>query len=549
MPLSEQIPVVELRGVTKLFPGVVANDAIDLRVQQGEIHAIVGENGCGKSTLMNILYGLLTPDAGDILLDGARVQFRSTADAIAAGIGMVHQHVMLADNLTVLENIVLGSEPTTHWGNINLHRLDTHAAEVRIRELSESYGSPIDPQRRCAELSVGERQLVEIIKTLYRGARLLILDEPTSALVPQEVDRLFANLRQLRSTGVTIIFISHKLNEVLALADSISVLRAGRMVRTVDAADVDARQIAEMMIGSTLPSPATSGAPVREAVALRTVGIGVRVPSTPDRWACRSISFDVHEGEIVGVAGVKGNGQEELMEALMGLLPIDEGALWFLIDGTLRDITQASTRYRREHGMGYIPRDRQREGLLLGSPVWENVLLGHQTEDANVEGPDGLLVDLGAVRGHSEDIVRDFDVKTPDIDVSAQALSGGNQQKLIVGRELSSLPRLLIAAHPTLGIDVGVQASVWDRLREARANGMAVVLSSADLDELIGLSDRLLVMFGGLVVAELNPATTTPNELGRRREQPGAERLRLRHQHRRRQRNRSVLRRHQQSRT
>ena len=514
MPPSEQIPVVELRGVTKLFPGVVANDAIDLCVYKGEIHAIVGENGCGKSTLMNILYGLLTPDAGDILLDGAPVQFRSTADAIAAGIGMVHQHVMLADNLTVLENIVLGSEPTTHWGHINLHRLDTHAAEVRIRELSESYGSPIDPQRRCGDLSVGERQLVEIIKTLYRGARLLILDEPTSALVPQEVDQLFANLRQLRSTGVTIIFISHKLNEVLAIADSISVLRAGRMVRTVDAADVDARQIAEMMVGSTLPSPATSGSTVREAVALRAVGIGVRVPSARDRWACRSISFDVHEGEIVGVAGVKGNGQEELMEALMGLLPIDEGTLSFLIDGTMRDITRASTRDRREHGMGYIPRDRQREGLLLGSPIWENVLLGHQTEDANVEGPDGLLVDLDAVRGHSEDIVRDFDVKTPDIDVSAQALSGGNQQKLIVGRELSARPRLLIAAHPTLGVDVGAQASVWDRLREARADGMAVVLSSADLDELIGLSDRLLVMFGGRVVAELDPATTTPKELG-----------------------------------
>lgn len=505
---------VELIAVTKLFPGVVANDHIDMQVRLGEIHAIVGENGCGKSTLMNMLYGMFPPTEGQIRVFGKDVRLLSPADAIEVGVGMVHQHVKLADNLTVLENIILGSEPTQHWHHRNLHRIDHDTARQRIDAISASYGSPIDVERRCGDLGVGERQLVEILKVLYRGARILILDEPTSALVPQEVDQLLANLRQLKSTGVTILFISHKLNEVLAIADSISVLRAGRMVATVPAQSVDARSLAELMVGSELPSPAIGGEAPVGPVILRVDKVDVLSPSEPGRVACSDVTFDVHSGEVVGIAGVKGNGQEELIEALMGLNPVAKGTVQFDLRDHPLDITHASTRDRRALGIGYIPGDRQRQGLLVSSPLWENVFLGHQTDPENTYGPGEYFIDKAAVRAHTEEVVDAFDVKTPDIDVTVQALSGGNQQKLVIGREMAANPRLLIAAHPTLGVDVGAQASIWEQIRQARNQGMAVVLISADLDELIGLADRLLVMFGGKVVAELDPATVTPKELG-----------------------------------
>ena len=505
---------VELIAVTKLFPGVIANDHIDMQVRVGEIHAIVGENGCGKSTLMNMLYGMFPPTEGQIRVFGHDVNLLSPADAIKVGVGMVHQHVMLADNLTVLENIILGSEPTHRWHELNLHRVDHDTARQHIQAISTNYGSAIDVDRRCGDLGVGERQFVEILKVLYRGARILILDEPTSALVPQEVDQLLVNLRQLKSTGVTILFISHKLNEVLAIADSISVLRAGKMVATVSARSVDARSLAELMVGSELPSPAAgSGAPVG-SVLLRIDHLDVYSPSEPGRLACSDVTFEVHAGEVVGIAGVKGNGQEELIEAVMGLNPIARGTLLFDPEVQPLDITNATTRDRRDLGIGYIPGDRQRQGLLMGSSLWENIYLGHQTDPANTYGPGDFFIDTTAVRAHTEEIVDAYDVKTPDIDVTAQALSGGNQQKLVIGREMSAHPRLLIAAHPTLGVDVGAQASIWEQIRQARDQGMGVLLISADLDELIGLADRLLVMFGGRVVAELDPAATTPQELG-----------------------------------
>ena len=507
-------PYVALRGITKLFPGVVANDGITMEVKAGEIHAIVGENGCGKSTLMNILYGMYRPDEGSILLDGVDVTFDSPGDAIAAGVGMVHQHMKLADNLTVLENIILGSEPRSHWHSFALPLIDADSARQRIHDLGQSYGAGVDPDRRCGDLSVGERQLVEILKVLYRGARLLILDEPTSLLVPQEVDQLFANLRQLSQSGVTIIFISHKLNEVLALADSISVLRGGRLITTVPAGTLDPQTLAELMVGTELPSPTTAHQTIREQIILRVAGVSARSPSEPQRLACKDITFDVHEGEIVGIAGVKGNGQDELIEALIGVEPVASGTVLFEVDGALRDITHSSTRERRELGIGYIPGDRQRQGLLLSAHLWENVLLGHETEHEYTNGPGDLFVAQDAVRAHAERIVEEFDVKTPDIDVSAEALSGGNQQKLIVGRELGSKPRLLVAVHPTAGIDVGAQAAVWNQLRAASSEGMAVVLVSADLDELIGLSNTLLVMFSGRVVATLHPDAVTPKVLG-----------------------------------
>jgi simple sugar transport system ATP-binding protein len=496
--LAERAPAVELKGITKTFPGVVANDDVNLAVLPGEIHAIVGENGAGKSTLMKILYGMLRPDGGAISVDGHPIHFRSPKDAIAAGIGMVHQHFMLATNFTVLENVVLGSEPA-HAG-----LLDLDEARARIRELSESHGVPLDPDRLTEDLAVGERQRVEIVKVLFRGARILILDEPTAVLVPQEVVELFGQLRRLKAQGVTIIFISHKLDEVLEIADSITVVRAGHTVATVKPADVTARELAELMVGSDLPTPETRESTVTEEVLLSVRGLGVRLG---ERWALEDATFDIHHGEIVGIAGVEGNGQRELVEALMGLRKPDTGTT--VLAGT--DITTWSTRRRRENGLGYIPEDRQGRGLLLSSPLWENTMLGHQTLYPFARGP---WINKKGAREQTEHLIREYGVMTPGPDTPALALSGGNQQKLIVGREMTAWPKVLIAAQPTRGIDVGAQAAVWELIREARAAGLALLLISADLEELIGLSDTLYVILRGRLVAEVDPALVTPEELG-----------------------------------
>jgi len=496
--LAERAPAVELKGITKTFPGVVANDDVNLAVVPGEIHAIVGENGAGKSTLMKILYGMIRPDGGTISVDGQPVHFRSPKDAIASGIGMVHQHFMLASNFTVLENVILGSEPA-HVGVI-----DMGAARARIRELSESHGVPLDPDRMTEDLAVGERQRVEIVKVLYRGARILILDEPTAVLVPQEVVELFGQLRELKAQGVTIIFISHKLDEVLEVADSITVIRGGHTVSTVKPADVTARQLAELMVGSDLPTPETRESTVTEDVVLSVRGLGVRLG---ERWALEAVSFDIHHGEVVGIAGVEGNGQRELIEALIGQRNQETGTITLVG----KDLTDLPTRQRRESGIGYIPEDRQGRGLLLPSPLWENAMLGHQTVAPFSKGP---WVNKAGARRRTEEIIREYNVMTPGPDTSALALSGGNQQKLIVGREMTAGPKVLIAAQPTRGIDVGAQAAVWEQIREARAAGLALLLISADLEELIGLSDTLYVILRGRLVAELDPATVTPEELG-----------------------------------
>jgi simple sugar transport system ATP-binding protein len=475
----------------------VANRDVDLLVETGQVHAIVGENGAGKSTLMNILYGLLRPDAGRISVQGEEVAFRSPTDAIAAGIGMVHQHFKLADNLTVLENVVLGAEPRRGL------RLDAAAARARIRELGEAYGLVVDPDRRVEELGVGDRQRVEILKVLYRGARILIFDEPTAVLVPSEVDALFANLAHLRREGVTILFISHKLEEVLAVADAITVMRAGTTVTTVDPKDVTAHQLAELMVGSELPTPETRLSTVTDRVLLSVRGLTVGDPARP---SLAPITFDVHAGEIVGVAGVEGNGQTELLEALVGTVASEGQVL--LGD---QDISAWSTRRRREGGIGYIPEDRHRDGLLLEASLWENAALGHQTQRPYGRGP---WIDRPGARRATRSIVERYDVRTPSIEVPAAALSGGNQQKLIIGREMEAGPVVLVAAHPTRGVDVGAQAAIWDQLREARRAGLATVLISADLEELIGLSDRLLVLFRGRLVASLSPSEVTPESLG-----------------------------------
>ncbi|MFE2988304.1 ABC transporter ATP-binding protein [Streptomyces sp. NPDC059262] len=493
-------PAVELRGITKRFPGVVANRDIDITVRRGTVHALCGENGAGKSTLMKILYGMQKPDEGTIAVDGTQVTFATPADAIARGIGMVHQHFMLADNLTVLENVVLGAE--------KLHGIGGRA-RTKIREISEAYGLGVRPDVLVEELGVADRQRVEILKVLYRGARTLILDEPTAVLVPQEVDALFDNLRELKSEGLTVIFISHKLGEVLSVADEITVIRRGTTVGTADPRNTSTKQLAELMVGSELPSPETEESTVTDTPMLHLAG--VRLTQTDldgvERVILDDVTFTIRRGEVLGIAGVEGNGQSELVEAIMGMRTADRGTV--ALDGA--DVTRTPTRKRREAGVGYIPEDRHRHGLLLEAPLWENRVLGHVTERPNSKR--GLL-DLKAARTDTERIVRDYDVRTPGIEVTAASLSGGNQQKLIVGREMSHAPKLLIAAHPTRGVDVGAQAQIWDQIRRARREGLAVLLISADLDELIGLSDTLRVMYRGRLVADADPATITPEELG-----------------------------------
>ena len=411
---------------------------------------------------------------------------------------MVHQHFMLADNLTVTENIILGDEPRRRG------LIDFKEARRRIKELGIGYGLVVDPDELVETLGVGERQRVEILKVLYRGARILILDEPTAVLVPQEVESLFHNLAELKAEGITIIFISHKLDEVLSVADSITVIRAGTTIATLEPEGTTTGELAQLMVGSELPTPETRESTVQDIVGLSVDDLRV---SEDGRELLSDISFEVRRGEVVGIAGVEGNGQTELIEVLMGLRAIDAGRIG--LGG--EDITAWPTRRRREAGLGYVPEDRQRHGLLLEAPLWENQMLGHQTQRPNARGP---WIDRDGARARTTEIVAEYDVRTPSIEVTAQALSGGNQQKLLIGRELMAAPTALVAAHPTRGVDVGAQAAIWDQLRAARAAGLATVLISADLEELIGLSDTLLVMYRGRVVARLDPATATPEELG-----------------------------------
>lgn len=492
--------VVRLRGIGKTFPGVVANHDVDIDVRAGTVHAVVGENGAGKSTLMKILYGVQKPDSGTIEVHGKPVDLSSPSDAIAAGVGMVFQHFMLADNFTVLENVVLGAE--------KLHGIGD-AARAEIRRLSDAYGLDVDPDALVEDLGVGARQRIEILKVLYRGASIIILDEPTAVLVPQEVDELFDNLRELKAEGLAVIFISHKLDEVLSVADTVTVIRRGTTVDTRPAQGVTSRQLAELMVGSELPSPSTETSTVTDQPVLEVRDLALPAPGGPGtgRPLLSDIDLTIHRGEILGIAGVEGNGQAELVEAIMGMRPAATGTV--SLSG--RDLAGVSTRRRREAGIGYIPEDRHRHGLLLDAPLWENRVLGHQTREPNVNGP---FIDRRGARGDTQRIVEEYDVRTPGIDVLARALSGGNQQKLIIGREMTGEPSLLVAAHPTRGVDVGAQAAIWDHIKRARREGLAVLLVSADLDELIGLSDTIRVILRGRLVGTFDPATVTPQQLG-----------------------------------
>jgi simple sugar transport system ATP-binding protein len=487
---------VQLRGIGKRFPGVIANHDVDVTIRSGTVHALIGENGAGKSTLMKILYGVQRPDEGTITIEGREVVLKSPTEAIEAGVGMVFQHFMLADNLTVLENMVLGAE--------KLHGIGD-GARAEIRRISDRFGFDLDPDVLVEKLGVAARQRLEIAKVLYRGARIIILDEPTAVLVPQEVDALFANLEELKDAGNSVLFISHKLDEVLAIADDITVMRRGTTVGTADPSTATKHELAELMVGSELPSPETEESTVTDTVQLSLAD--VTLTDEFGRNLLTDLSLTIRRGEVLGIAGVEGNGQSELVETIMGMRIPTAGRIHL---GT-EDVTNWHTRQLREAGIGYIPEDRHRHGLLLDAPLWENRILGHQTRPPSSKG---IWINRKGARQDTARIVEQYDVRAPGIDTPARALSGGNQQKLIVGREMSGDPVLLIASHPTRGVDVGAQAAIWDHIKRARRAGLAVLLISADLDELIGLSDTIQVILRGRFVGTFDPSDVTPQDLG-----------------------------------
>ncbi|HEY0591344.1 MAG TPA: ABC transporter ATP-binding protein [Thermoanaerobaculia bacterium] len=493
--------MLELRGVTKRFGPVLANDRVSLAVRTGTIHAIVGENGAGKSTAMRIAYGFYRQDDGSIAVDGTVVDIRSPHDAIGAGIGMVHQHFMLVDTMTVTENIILGDEP----GGV---AVDFDSAADKVARLSSDYGLAIDPRARIEDLSVGQQQRVELLKLLYRDARILILDEPTAVLTPQEVDEIFAILRSMRASGKTIVIITHKLSEVLALSDEVTVMRDGKVVGRKPTAETDAADLARMMVGREVllrvhKGKATPGPEVLSVRDLRVTGAdgSVRV----DR-----VSFTARGGEIVGIAGVEGNGQTELIEALAGLTPRGRVSGSIVLGGT--EIARLSPRLRRDRGIAHVPEDRHRRGLLLDFTLRENAILG--THERREFATAGVLLDGEAILQKTSRILEAFDVRPAAPDAPARTLSGGNQQKLVIGRELDSAPKVLLVAQPTRGVDIGAIEFIHRQLIALRDAGCAIVLVSAELEEVTSLADRLLVMKSGAIVGEVDPATTPVETIG-----------------------------------
>jgi general nucleoside transport system ATP-binding protein len=491
--------LLELRSITKRFPGVVANDGVDFEVQAGEVHTLFGENGAGKSTLMRVLYGFYTPDAGEIRLRGEPVAIASPADAIAHGIGMIHQHFMLVSTLTVAENVALGMRSSRR------PLTDLDAVSRQIGELSDRYGLRVDPHAVIWQLSVGERQRVEIIKALYRDVSLLILDEPTAVLTPQEVDDLFAVLRQMVADGRGLVFISHKIREVLELSDRITVLRNGRKVGTVLPSEVTRQGLAEMMVGHELPShePPTGNGTGDARLVVRDLTV------KGDRGvdAVRGVGFAVRGGEIVGIAGVSGNGQRELAETIAGLRPASGGSI--AVEGT--ELVGRRPGEVRRFGVGYVPEERMRDGVVPAFSVAENL---HLIDNATPRFSRWGFLRGRALRRSSDELVAEFGVKTPSLETPARNLSGGNIQKLILARELSARPRVLIAAQPTRGVDVGAAHFVHERLLEQRAAGTAILVVSEDLDEVLSLADRVLVMYEGEIIAEARPRESTREALG-----------------------------------
>ncbi len=492
-------PMLEMRGITKRFPGVLASDSVDFSAWAGEVHTLLGENGAGKSTLMKILFGLYRPDEGEILLHGKPSEVHSPASAIAHGIGMIHQHFMLVPSLTVVENVALGLKPGRRVG------LDLDSVAQRIVELSDTYGLHVDPWARIWQLSVGERQRVEIIKALYRDAQLLVLDEPTAVLTPQEVDELFVILRGMCERGRALIFISHKLHEVMELSDRITVLRDGRVVGETTPDQTSPEGLAQMMVGRPVKM-APDKDEIEPGPALLTIE-GLTVRGDRDQVAVDALDLEVHSGEILGIAGVSGNGQRELAEAIAGLREVESGRIE--LDG--HDITGAEPNTVRRAGLSYVPEERMKEGAVGDFTVAENLMLLNHAEEQYCR--HGVLR-FGPMREHCSELVRNYRVKTPSLNTTVKSLSGGNIQKLILARELAAAPKVLLAAQPTRGVDIGAAEYIHDQLVKRRSEGMGILLISEDLDEVLGLSDRIAVMFEGRIVGIVDRADAKVEELG-----------------------------------
>ncbi len=493
-------PILELKGITKSFPGVLANDKINLTLNKGEIHALLGENGAGKSTLMNVLYGLYAPDEGEIFVKGKKIQVSSPRDAIAQGIGMVHQHFMLVPVFTVTENVMLGDETLRRNG-----LLDRKTPAARIEEISTDFGLDVDPSAYIRDLPVGVQQRVEIIKLLYRQADILILDEPTAVLTPQEVDELFSIMRSLVKSGKSIIFITHKLREVLTFADRITVIRSGKVVGTTTPAEADQNKLASMMVGRDVSLEVDKNPAKVKDVVLEAEDLVVL--DDLNHIAVKGVSFTVHGGEILGIAGVQGNGQTELVKAITGLSHPTSGTLKLLGN----DISKANPRTITEIGSAHIPEDRQRDGLVLTSTIADNMVLNTYYLDPFAKN---VFIQEDKILENAELIIENFDVRTPSALIPVGSLSGGNQQKVIVGREFSRPIQFLVASQPTRGLDVGSIEYIHKRLLEKRDAGVAILLVSTELDEILELSDRIAVMFAGEIIAIVDAEGATKEQIG-----------------------------------
>jgi ABC-type uncharacterized transport system ATPase subunit len=494
------VPALEMRGITKRYPGVIANDHIDLDVRRGEIHALLGENGAGKTTLMNVLYGLARPNEGQILLDGKPVEIAGPSDAIARGISMVHQHFMLVPVLSVAENVVLGSETMA-----NRLFLDRREANKRIAELANRFGFALDPETKVGSLSVGQQQRVEILKALYRDAQILVLDEPTAVLTPQETDEIFALLRRLAADGRSIIFISHKLYEVLAVADRITVIRRGRVIGERKPSETTEAELAELMVGREVELTVDRGVSHAGVPMLQVEDL--RVADDRRREVVPGATLQIRAGEILGIAGVAGNGQDELVEALIGLRRPSAGKV--TLDG--RDVTGFSPRAMNEAGVGYVPGDRHRFGLILSFPLYDNLVL---TSYYRPPYARGFLREDAAVLESADAQVERFDIRVPSSTVATATLSGGNQQKVVVAREFDRPLKLLVLDQPTRGLDVGSIEFIHRQIIAKRDAGTAVLLVSAELDEVMEISDRIAVMYRGRIVAELDGRTADKSQVG-----------------------------------
>jgi simple sugar transport system ATP-binding protein len=495
--------MIELRNITKRFGDVLANDRVSFSVTPGTIHAIVGENGAGKSTAMRIAYGFYSADGGEILINGRVRPIRTPHDAIHLGIGMVHQHFMLLEPMTVAENIVLGAEPG------NAASLDLRKAAAEIRKVSDEFKLSVNPNATIDTLSVGQQQRVELLKALYRHAQLLILDEPTAVLTPQEVEEFFAILRGMRAQGKTIVIITHKLSEVLAISDEVTVMRDGRVVGNVKTSETNAAELARMMVGREVLLRVEKPAAKAGATVLSLRNLSVLGRDGAKRLD--GVSFEVRAGEIVGIAGVEGNGQTELVEVLAGLIPGSHvsGAIGF--QG--RDINRLNARARKELGIAHVPEDRHRRGLLLDFSLAENTILGVHYRKPAV-GASSVMLNQKGIQRRTEQVIRDFDVRPPNAALPARALSGGNQQKLIIGREFELPPKLLLVSQPTRGVDIGAIEFIHRKIVEMRDAGCAVLLASAELEEVTALSDRLLVIHNGKIAGEVDPKVATTEEIG-----------------------------------